>query len=114
MDYRYSKTTNAFYVEAIHGKDIPADSVPVSNQEHAALMKGQSEGKVIRPDNNGRPVLTDPPGPTPEQIQAAKNAEARAYLSETDWYVVRHAETGQAIPQEITQARAAARDSIVE
>jgi hypothetical protein len=41
------------------------------------------------------------------------NAEARAYLASTDWYVVRQAETGVAVPQSILDARAAARASIV-
>lgn len=54
---------------------------------------------------------------TPEEIaawEAERNtkqakAEAQAYLLSTDWYVVRFAETGTAIPQEVTEARAAAR-----
>ena len=46
------------------------------------------------------------------EIQAADNAAARAYLAETDWYVVRHAETGKAIPDGILTARAAARAEV--
>ena len=51
--------------------------------------------------------------PTPEQLQAQANAEARAYLASTDWYVVRFAETGVAIPADIAAARQAARESVV-
>lgn len=40
------------------------------------------------------------------------NAEARAYLLSTDWYVVRFAETGVAIPAEIAEARKLARESV--
>ena len=36
-------------------------------------------------------------------------AKARASLDATDWYVTRHAETGQAIPENIRAARAKAR-----
>lgn len=46
--------------------------------------------------------------------QAKSNAEARAYLTSTDWYVIRFQETGVAIPVDIAAARQAARDSIVE
>ena len=54
---------------------------------------------------------------TPEDIAAqaqaqarnAKRAEARAYLSDTDWLVVRQAETGTPIPDDIRQNRAEAR-----
>lgn len=43
------------------------------------------------------------------QEQEAKRAEARAYLNETDWLVVRQAETGTSIPEAVLQARARAR-----
>ena len=51
--------------------------------------------------------------PTAEQLQAETNATNQAYLTSTDWYITRHAETGVAVPDEITTARAAARAAIV-
>ena len=109
----YSKTTGGFYSTEIHGDNIPADAVEISAAEHQALINGQSEGKRITADENGFPVLSDPPAPTAAEIQAQINAEHRAYLASTDWYIVRFAETGVAIPDEIKIARQAARDSIV-
>lgn len=50
---------------------------------------------------------------SPEEVQAEINAEAKAYLAATDWYVVRFAETGVAIPQDIVDARQVAREKIV-
>ena len=46
--------------------------------------------------------------------QAKTNAEARAYLASTDWYVIRFQETAVAIPADIASARQAARDLIKE
>jgi len=46
--------------------------------------------------------------------QVIINMKARAYLASTDWYVIRLTETGVAIPQEITEKREAARQSIVD
>ena len=54
---------------------------------------------------------------TREQIDAAREAteraraatEARRYLAETDWMVIRAAETGTPIPAEVAAARMAAR-----
>lgn len=48
-----------------------------------------------------------------EQISAQVNVEARQYLLDTDWYVIRWQETGEPIPVEVTEARAIARQRIV-
>ena len=40
------------------------------------------------------------------------NKDARRYLADTDWYVVRKTETGEAIPDDITTARQEARERI--
>ena len=41
-----------------------------------------------------------------------KQAEARAYLNSTDWYVARKAETGAEIPADIAKARQEAREAL--
>ena len=63
-------------------------------------------------------------GRTQAQVDAERQAEeqrtasdeARAYLRETDWYVIRYAELGTkgTIPDEIRTKRNAARNTIVE
>ena len=45
--------------------------------------------------------------------QEVINNDSLAYLKSTDWYVVRYAETGVAVPSDVTTARAAARSAIV-
>ena len=110
----YSKTTGGFYATEIHGDNIPADAVEITAKEHAALLEGQSQGKIIAADKNGNPILKDPPPPTAEELQAQANAEARAYLASTDWYIVRKAETGTEIPADILEKRQTARDAVVK
>lgn len=44
--------------------------------------------------------------------QELTNAQARKYLADTDWYVVRFMETGTEIPEEISQQRQDAREAI--
>ena len=109
-----SKTTRGFYDAAINGDNMPEDVVEITAEEHAALLEGQSQGKVIDFDEDGYPFLTDPPAPTAEQIQLQANAEARAYLASTDWYVIRLQETGEPTPEGILIARAEARASVVD
>lgn len=64
----YSKTTGGFYTSEIHGDNIPADAVEITAEQHAAMLQGQSEGKQITADENGFPILVDPPKPTVDEI----------------------------------------------
>lgn len=67
----YSKTTGGFYDTTIHGNTIPNDAVKLSQEEHAALLAGQADGKRIVPDAKGFPVLADPPAPTEAEVVAS-------------------------------------------
>jgi len=78
----YAKSTNGFYDAAIHGDNIPADAVEITVEEHQALLEGQSQGKIISADKNGKPVLKDPPPPTPEQIIAQYDAAVQQRLDD--------------------------------
>lgn len=79
---KYAKSTNGFYDEAIHGNNIPADAVEITTEEHQVLLEGQSQGKIISADKNGKPVLKDPPPPTPEQIIAQYDAAVQQRLDD--------------------------------
>lgn len=82
MNIYYAKSTNGFYDAAIHGDNIPADAVEITEAEHAALIEGQSLGKLIVADESGRPVLVDPPPPTAEQIVAQYTAAVQKHLDD--------------------------------
>ena len=49
-----------------------------------------------------------------QKPQEEINAEARKYLALTDWYIIKHIETGYNVPQDIIDLRAAARLRIVD
>jgi hypothetical protein len=105
----YSKQTGGFYSREIHGDNIPADAVEITADEHAALINGQSNGKRIVSDESGKPYLADPAPLSDAELLDKHQAEASEYLSSTDWYFARLAETGQEVPDEIKQKRADAR-----
>jgi len=54
-----------------------------------------------------------PEAQTPPTAQENTNHTSLGYLKETDWYAIRYAETGVAVPADISSARAAARTAIV-
>lgn len=59
-------------------------------------------------------------GKTAEQVKIISDTEAAEakietlenYLAKTDWYIVRRAEIGEAVPDKVTTARQYARDEI--
>ena len=70
---------------------------------------------VSEVDNDGEPIIDERTGEQlvtvglKNQYIVRKKTEANALLHSTDWYVVRAAEGGSAVPEAITTARAAIR-----
>ena len=68
------------------------------------------DGKAIQGEEYEELQLTEEDIAAREQDEI--NTTKRSYLTSTDWYVTRNAETGAAIPADITKARADARIAI--
>lgn len=84
MKTYYSRSTNGFYVHDIHAA-MPDDVIEITQAQHQELILGQSNGKIISSDENGKPVLIDPPQPTTEQLAAQARSKRDALLSACDW-----------------------------
>lgn len=56
----YSKSKRGFYDAETHGDNVPADAVEISAEQYAALLDGQSAGKIIMAGADGVPFLADP------------------------------------------------------
>lgn len=99
----YSQLTGGFYDVEINGDDIPQDAVEINDDTWMALLNGQAEGKIISPDENGYPVLTEPLPLTRQELIAQaelKKRELRVRAdSEISWrqYAV---EKGKATEEE--------------
>lgn len=76
----YSKSSGGFYSLEINGDNIPDDCVEITAEYHAVLIEGQSQGKLIQADANGKPVLADPPAPTQAQIIAQYESALDTHL----------------------------------
>ena len=89
------------------GKSMATCQYPMTLPTETALMYSHGLQKVT----HLAPQFTD--AEIAANTQAELNATSRAYLASTDWYITRKAETGDAVPSEITTLRTAARDAIV-
>ncbi|THD43922.1 tail fiber assembly protein [Enterobacteriaceae bacterium ML5] len=73
-DFYYSAKNNGFYAYALKNSyeqsknGWPVDAIALSDNEYSALLEGQRKGKVITAGSSGKPVLSDPPAPTPDQL----------------------------------------------
>jgi hypothetical protein len=55
----YAKSTGGFYTPEFHA-NIPNDAVEIAQEQYQDLLNGQTQGKEIKGDNNGLPILVDP------------------------------------------------------
>lgn len=87
----FSPTTCGAYRPEIHGADMPADVVEVSESVWQALLDELSvspKKMSSRPD--GQPVLIDPPPLDTDELAAVERAWRDAQLALTDPLVSRH------------------------
>lgn len=88
----YAESTGGFYSREIHGDNIPPDAVEITDAEHAALLAGQSTGKIITAGAGGKPVLADQPKATAphvwERIKAERDRRIQSggYKVGTKWF----------------------------
>ena len=80
----YSAATGSFYDDGIH-KHMPKDVIEISQEQHAQLLQGQSDGMVIS-SINGQPVL-QPKAPLnvdqlSKQIDTAADAARAAVVGD--------------------------------
>ncbi|MCI0996051.1 phage tail assembly chaperone [Pseudomonas corrugata] len=86
-----SKTTGGFYDDSIHSAEqIPLDSIEITPKLHAELHEGQSMGKRISSNEDGYPILVDPPALSSEVLAANERVWRDEQLVMTDGMVARH------------------------
>ncbi|EIY7074173.1 tail fiber assembly protein [Salmonella enterica] len=79
--YYYSKSANGFFTSA---ETAPDDAVEISVEYWGELLDGQSNGKIIASNENGFPVLTDPPPPTTEELIAEAERQKSALMAQAN------------------------------
>lgn len=79
MTIYFAANPFGFYDDAI--SEVPNGAVEISLEDHADLLSGQAQGKVIVADASGKPSLADPAPPTPAQILANNSALCDRFMA---------------------------------
>lgn len=69
----YSPSTGGFYHKSVHGRNVPADVVQITNRHHQELMLAQSQGHEIVATPTGPSVRRH----TPDRDAALKRTISR-------------------------------------
>lgn len=96
--------SGGFYDPAINGEDgIPVGAVAISSEDYAFLLKGNSEGKRLGSDEEGRPVLLDPLPLSDEDLAINARAWRDSELVRSDRVIARHRDELEAgVPTTLT------------
>jgi hypothetical protein len=84
-----SKETSGFYDPKLN-EVMPGDAVEVSREQYLSLLVGRNGGLVIDFDSDGRPILVDPPPPSPEALAVVERLWRDTAISQVQWLVTRH------------------------
>lgn len=79
MGIYYSADRRGFFDDELH-PSLPADAVPITAEQHGAMLHGQSAGQIIQPNSNGGPELVDPPRPSDSELVYALTAAVQSHL----------------------------------
>ncbi|MHB2058985.1 phage tail protein [Pseudomonas monsensis] len=100
----YSKSTGGFYDPAVH-TNMPGDVVEITREYWRELLDGESNGKVIVANDDGYPVLADPPGPTPAELEGYERTWRNQQIAATDPVVTRYRDEVERWPTLLTPAQ---------
>lgn len=97
---------NDFEINQIFTESYPPEAAVWCNKNNAHIEELKTKAGVRR-----FKIVTTPEPARAEVIKARVN-ELQAYLNSTDWYVIRYADTGQAMPVDVRADRQEARAEI--
>lgn len=76
----FSKATGGFYTKAVHGNNIPDDSVKITTDQYTKLLADQSAGATISADASGNPLAVFPASKSVEEIRITAIKEELAAI----------------------------------
>jgi hypothetical protein len=83
--------TGCCYISGLH-TEIPGDAKEITHERFLSVIAEPEQGKVRSHDDEGLPILIDPPviEQTPEQLASIERGWRDSEVSSTEWLVTRH------------------------
>ncbi|NKI74759.1 phage tail protein [Dickeya sp. CFBP 2040] len=82
----YSKSSNGFYSNEIHGVNIPDDAIEISDDYYHELLNQQTHGNIIVFDESIKKPIAVTPSPLSEtQLAEAARRQRDNLLTASDW-----------------------------
>ena len=79
MKIYFSAQTRGFYQDDVHEPAaIPVDAKEITQEERAAMLEANSEGKIVTGGTDGKPVASDHEPLSDEQVKVNLKAEIAA------------------------------------
>ncbi|HMT03023.1 MAG TPA: hypothetical protein PKD00_06910 [Burkholderiales bacterium] len=88
MQYYYSPQSKGFYVDNIHGANIPNDGVKINQKQYTEFFAKQSSGKFTWDFNGKSFIYTEVIINYEEIAKTQLIAKAKILLLESDWQVL--------------------------
>jgi hypothetical protein len=113
MERFYSWRTGCSYLEGVHF--IPEDAVPISEDRYQQVVANPTAGKIRGHDQDGLPILIEPPPAAPDTREQIEARRLRAYaepLTGSDRYFAeaqRESLVGNVVAAEAAKAQGMAR-----
>jgi hypothetical protein len=82
--YKYAHSTKGFYLDSIHGANIPADAVEIDQSTYDQFFEAQSNGRIPTIAADGTLTVTDPPPHVPPPPPTLEQRLAALGLSVTE------------------------------
>lgn len=79
MTIYYSPSLKGFYNTDVNIGDTGPDFIEISFELYVSLLDGQSAGKVIGLDSNGKPSLIDKPAPVAEELERMEKSKLQSF-----------------------------------
>ncbi len=100
-----------YYIDQIFENEYPPEAADFCNNSQGSETPCYIK-EIEQLDGKRRFQIVRNEEPTESEMIQKRIMELESYLSSTDWYAVRFAETGVEIPAEIRQQRQSAREEI--